>query len=78
MAGNQDGSSDALLNGELGILVNPDHQKEISDSIAGFFKVKQTEDKARQLQQKCLDHFNYEVYREKVFGLLNQTKLQFH
>ncbi|RZK35794.1 MAG: glycosyltransferase family 1 protein, partial [Pedobacter sp.] len=29
MAGNQDGSSDALLNGELGILVNPDHQKEI-------------------------------------------------
>ncbi|RZK37451.1 MAG: glycosyltransferase family 1 protein [Pedobacter sp.] len=77
MAGNQDGSSDALLNGELGILVNPDHQKEIADSIAGFFKVKHTQDKARQLQKRCLDHFNYEVYREKVFGLLNQTKLQF-
>jgi glycosyltransferase involved in cell wall biosynthesis len=33
VAGNMDGSKDALLNGQLGFLVNPNESREISQAI---------------------------------------------
>lgn len=63
IAGNQDGSCDALLNGDLGILVNPDNADEISGAIKKVFS-NQTQYIPNQKLLK--ENFSYEVYKEKL------------
>jgi glycosyltransferase involved in cell wall biosynthesis len=62
IAGNKDGSKDALLNGRLGVLVDPSSREEVSDAIESIIV-----DKDRYLpdHQLLMDHFSYPVYREK-------------
>lgn len=71
MAGNQDGSTDALLNGELGLLVNPDNLAEIESTIFNFLKQPKTLADLKATQQKSIGAFNYLQYRDKVFNLLH-------
>jgi glycosyltransferase involved in cell wall biosynthesis len=68
IAGNQDGSAEALLNGKLGTLVNPDSSLEIQQAI--IQQLKQKKVNKTELQQEVLNHFGYKVYKNRVKEVL--------
>ena len=70
IAGNKDGSTDALLNGKLGKLVDPLNTTEIAHAISGMLKNKNGCIPDRNL---LLSNFGYDVYKEKFSKLLNST-----
>ena len=67
IAGNKDGSVDALCNGELGTIINSDNLEEISHAIKmvldhpGAFEPG---------QKKLREHFSYEWYKRKLHQCL--------
>lgn len=63
IAGNTDGSADALLQGELGQLVNPDNAGEIAIAIANVIENKTSFSPDRNM---LVQHFSYEAYKEKL------------
>ena len=71
IAGNKDGSVDALLNGRLGILVNPESQEEVSHAI-----VEMVSDKDQRIpdHQLLMDHFSYPVYKNRWKGILEDLE----
>ena len=69
IAGNIDGSTDALLHGELGELVNPESVTEIRQAIEKMLHA-QTFSSPPLLQKKCIENFGFEQYRGKVSTLL--------
>jgi asparagine synthase (glutamine-hydrolysing) len=62
IAGNKDGSTDALLDGKLGLLVNPVSIGEVSGAIMRMIRDKEQYLPDRQL---LMQHFSYPVYKEK-------------
>ena len=62
IAGNRDGSVDALDKGSLGQLVNPDDLEEITTAIKNVLDNKQAHLPNHEL---VLKKFSYEVYKEK-------------
>lgn len=68
-AGNLDGSADALLNGQLGQLVNPASGDETSPAIKNILENKSSFHPNRNLLMK---HFSYEAYTKKLSGTINQ------
>ncbi len=69
IAGNKDGSVDALDHGKFGVLVDPDNQQEITNAIRQVLDNQQAFIPNRQ---DVLDKFEYTVYREKLKAILNQ------
>jgi glycosyltransferase involved in cell wall biosynthesis len=69
IAGNQDGSAEALLNGRLGTLVNPDDLIDIENAVINNL-MQNNSNKAR-LQHEVLEHFGYEVYKNRMRNLFN-------
>ncbi len=69
IAGNQDGSSDALLQGRLGTLINPQDKTGIRNAIIKSLSDSDT-DGSRLIQRTCLKHFSYQAYRERVRKLI--------
>lgn len=67
IAGNQDGSRDALLNGELGTLIDPLNLHELRSAIDKIFEVIPS---PLQQQQKTLANFSFSGYKEKLQQLL--------
>ncbi|WP_316824808.1 glycosyltransferase family 4 protein [Pedobacter miscanthi] len=70
IAGNKDGSVDALQGGALGVLVDPDDQDGIQTSICNLLKHTQTESEKKNLQEKCMQVFGYATYLQSVKNLL--------
>lgn len=70
IAGNIDGSSDALLGGQLGQLVNPDSVDEIAAAIQNILTNKKLFSPNRTL---LMQHFSYEAYKEKLEFILNNV-----
>lgn len=70
IAGNKDGSADALLQGRLGLLVNPGSREEITDAISKVIHCKESYLPDRQL---LMDHFSYPVYKEKWKEILEEV-----
>lgn len=70
IAGSKDGSVDALKGGTLGVLVDPDDQEGILNSICNLLKHKHTESEKKILQEKCLEAFGYASYRESIKSLI--------
>ena len=73
IAGNRDGSVYAVLNGELGVLVDPEDERQINEAIERFVE-KRFEDKLRDptyLRGKVLRHYGFDRFRENVRTLLN-------
>ncbi|TDG35311.1 glycosyltransferase family 1 protein [Pedobacter changchengzhani] len=70
IAGNQDGSTDALLNGDLGLLINPESSSELISAIEKSLTKGKSHALSIVLQQKCLANFSYKAYLDKVLALL--------
>lgn len=73
VAGNADGSKDALRNGELGVILDADNVDAIAIVIAEKIKNKENYDAAyaANLQQKVKDYFGFAAYKQKLKGILN-------
>ncbi|MFN8416206.1 MAG: glycosyltransferase family 4 protein [Cytophagaceae bacterium] len=70
IAGNKDGSVDALQFGETGFLVNPDNKSEISNTVSGVLSGKyQLKGDSRK---KTLDKFGFDSFRNQLNILLSQ------
>jgi glycosyltransferase involved in cell wall biosynthesis len=71
IAGNRDGSVDALLNGQLGLLVNPVSEEEITSAIK-----KMILDKEQYLpdQKLLMQNFSYPVYKNKWKEILEDLQ----
>lgn len=67
IAGNQDGSTDALLNGELGQLIDPLNLSELQLAITTALE---TSVAPAQQQEKTLTNFGFPKYKEKLLQLL--------
>lgn len=67
IAGNKDGSVDALKQGELGTLVNPDSLDEIEQAITNQYG---HQPKKQALQQALLQEFGFEQYKKRVEDFL--------
>ncbi|MFA6276986.1 MAG: glycosyltransferase family 4 protein [Pedobacter sp.] len=70
VAGNKDGSVDALKNGELGKLVNPDDSNEIEKTLDELLKSPLNHEEKIALQKNVLKAFSYEKYRESIKKLI--------
>jgi glycosyltransferase involved in cell wall biosynthesis len=68
IAGNKDGSVDALLNGDLGLLVNPNHGEEITCAIK---KILANKELYYPDQELLRENFGFDVYKKKWKKLLN-------
>jgi asparagine synthase (glutamine-hydrolysing) len=70
IAGNKDGSVDALLNGKLGLLVNPESLEEVSCAITTMISHK---DQFLPDRELLMNHFSYPVYKEKWKKILESN-----
>ena len=73
IAGNKDGSVDALCNGELGLMVDPDN---ISEIIAAISKVLDSREAYLPDYNKLMRHFGYTVYKEKLRKVFERVKVE--
>ncbi len=71
IAGNKDGSVDALLNGALGKLIDPASNEEIKEAITSFITAAVPIIPDRELMMK---HFSYPAYKEKWRGVLKMSE----
>lgn len=74
IAGNKDGSVDAILNGNLGALVDPDNLEQITESIINFFSGNLSDcfHDPEYLRATVLKHYGLEVFHRKAAKLLEQ------
>ena len=73
IAGNIDGSADALLNGKLGQLVDPDNVEEITNAIE---KVLTDKNAFIPNTELLIKHFSYQTYKHNLQELLKFEKEQ--
>ncbi|WP_443938133.1 glycosyltransferase family 4 protein [Pedobacter sp. MW01-1-1] len=71
IAGNLDGSTDALLNGDLGTLINPRSLEAVKTAICANLDKPFNPEHSKQLQEKTMAHFSYEKYQQTVIELIN-------
>jgi phosphatidylinositol alpha-1,6-mannosyltransferase len=63
IAGNKDGSTEALQFGELGILIDPDSAEELKEALV---HVLHEQHEPLQVQQKMLKYFSFERFKERL------------
>lgn len=71
IAGSKDGSVDALLNGELGLLIDPDSEEELKAAILQSLNMS---DDPGKLQSRVIDAFGFDAYKERLRFFLNLSK----
>ena len=71
IAGNTDGSSEALLNGQTGILVNPDNVEEIYNILNNMFLNKVI--KCKKISDITYRNFNFDIYKNKFLSIVNEV-----
>lgn len=73
IGGNKDGTVDALANGELGTLVNPDSIEEIANAVMDALKKQEGESSVKQhqaVQQEVISNFGFEKFKNRLAGYL--------
>jgi glycosyltransferase involved in cell wall biosynthesis len=73
IGGNQDGAIDALCNGELGALVDPDSIEQISKTLISILQgtyVNTLMYNPEALRQKVINIFGFEQFKKKMYNLL--------
>ena len=63
IAGNKDGSTDALANGKFGLLVDPNNQKKITEAIR---KVIVNRQEYIPFHEELMEQFGYETYKKQL------------
>ena len=71
IGGNKDGSVDALNNGGLGRLIDPDNLAEIENTLAELLIHPSTDQDKIKLQQNVLAAFSYQKYRNSIKKLIS-------
>jgi phosphatidylinositol alpha-1,6-mannosyltransferase len=76
IAGNIDASREPLLNGELGLLIDPDDERRISQAIISVLerKVKPSLLDRNFLRRRVLEVYGFDKLRERVKMLLNELQ----
>ena len=72
VSGNTDGSTDAMQNGKLGIMVDPNNPDQIKEAVAKHLRKPFNYQEARNIQKICLNHFSHDQYTKRVKKLLFQ------
>jgi glycosyltransferase involved in cell wall biosynthesis len=72
IAGNQDGSPQALLQGRLGTLIHPGEKETLIRAIIENLRRPRSHDASKVIQSLCLEYFNYEQYLKRVERLLTE------
>ena len=70
IAGNKDGSTDALLQGRLGVLIDPDNQEAITEAIK---KVLLNPVAYRPNRQLLMQHFGFDIYKQQLQTILEEV-----
>jgi phosphatidylinositol alpha-1,6-mannosyltransferase len=66
IAGNVDGSADALKNGVLGTLLNPDSKAEITEAVLRKFVYSLDKNEKINLQSQLLKYFGFEEFKNNT------------
>src|SRR6266404_534140 len=68
LAGNKDGSVDAVLNGALGVLVDPDNVTEIANALQNIINSQQygADGTSEKLRARVIEAFGYDRFRETL------------
>ncbi|MGH9426331.1 MAG: glycosyltransferase family 4 protein, partial [Terriglobia bacterium] len=72
VAGNRDGSVDAVLDGQIGLLVDPEDSAQLVQGILGFLngtQIKTLRD-PMHLRRKVLSYYGFDRFRESVRAVL--------
>jgi len=78
LGGNQDGAVDALCNGTLGALVNPDNIEEIAQTLIQILQGNYPNAlmyQPEQLRQKVIDTYGFERFKQTLAGYLAESGL---
>ncbi|WP_017711650.1 glycosyltransferase [Prochlorothrix hollandica] len=78
LGGNQDGGIDALCQGELGALVDPDNIDEIAHTLIQILQGSYPHPLMYQpqaLRQKVIEVYGFQAFQDKLLGLLQTTDL---
>jgi phosphatidyl-myo-inositol dimannoside synthase len=70
IAGNQDGSVDALMGGKLGTLVSPIDKQAIYEAILRNLQKDRTVESSKKIQTLCMENFSYKSYYSKIKQLI--------
>jgi len=73
LGSNQDGAIDALAQGDLGVLVNPDDVDEIANTLIQILQKNYPHPllyKPEQLRQAVIDRFGFEVFQQRLHQYL--------
>lgn len=73
IAGNKDGSRDALLDGELGILIDPDDIYQVADAIIRVLKreIPESLQAGNHLRNRVLEVYGLEKFKQRVKALID-------
>lgn len=70
VAGNKDGSVDALANGALGQLVDPHSMEAITQAIINGLSGNILEVQKKEMQKKVVDRFGFANFRDRLHSIL--------
>ena len=70
IAGNKDGSVDALSNGKLGKLVDPDDLNQVENVLSELLDSPSNKEEKLALQKNVFEVFNYQNYRENLKNMI--------
>ena len=76
IAGNKDGSRDAVLDGQLGLLVDPDNVEEIAGVIMNVLSgnVDKHLLDGEYLRSKVIEHYGYDVFCQRVAKIFRHVE----
>lgn len=70
ISGNADGSKDAMLNGKLGTMIDPDDPAAIKKSIIENLSRERSPAAALTIQKNCLMYFSQQRYQQQIENIL--------
>lgn len=70
IAGNQDGSKDAVVQGKIGTLIHPDDEQEIYISLKATLEKGTGVEERLAIQQKVLSYFSYHCFLKRLKEIL--------
>ena len=79
LGGDQDGAVDALCQGELGVLVNPDDVEEIANKIVAIIQKTYSHPliyQPEKLRKKVIQKFGFDVFQQTLANLLQKSLLE--